>query len=45
MSGKVSSIHERVRVGGKDEFEARSHNEGLDENFIRKTVLMEGSII
>ena len=45
MSGKVSSIHERVRVGGKDELKATSHNEGWDENIIRKMVLMEGSIM
>jgi hypothetical protein len=33
------------RVGGKDELGATSHNEDWDENFIRKTVLMEGSIM
>ncbi len=42
---KVSTINERVRVGGMDEFEARAHNEGWDENVIRKMVLMEGSMI
>jgi hypothetical protein len=42
---KVSSIHERVRVGGKDELEATSHNEGWYENVIQKIVLMEGSIM
>jgi len=34
-----------MRVGGKDELEAPSHNEGWDEKVIRKMVLIEGSII
>jgi hypothetical protein len=42
---KVSSIHETVRAGGKDELQATSHNEGWDENVTRKMVLMEGSIM
>jgi hypothetical protein len=42
---KVSTIHERVRVDGKDELKATSHHESWDENFIRKMVLMEGSIM
>ncbi len=45
MRVKGSSIHERVRVGGKDELKATSQNEGWDENVIRKVVLMEGSIM
>ncbi len=28
VSVKVSTINERVRVWGMDEFEARTHNEG-----------------
>jgi hypothetical protein len=35
----------RERVDGKDEIEATSHNEGWDENVIRKMILMEGSIM
>jgi hypothetical protein len=42
---KVLSIHDRVRVGGKDELEATSHNEDWDENVLRKMVLMQGSIM
>ncbi len=42
---KVLSIHDRVRVSGKDELEATSHNENWDEKVLRKMVLMEGSIM
>ncbi len=42
---KVLSIHGRVKVDGKDELEATSHNEDWDENVLRKMVSMEDSIM